>query len=300
LHLHKIKKMKNKRIILQGLLIILIMSSCATQKLTKEGKTAYQSNNYEAALNAWDQVIEKYESRGNKAEATLYYKAGLAAKKLEQTSKARKYLETAENMEFSSPKLYIALSEIYKTIDNLSKEIIALEDYHEKYPQGDKIDTITIRLFGTYVQSENWNPAIEIWPEIEEQAQNDVDLLSGYLTVNKNLENEKVSKKLADKILNQQPKNITALEWYGEYYFWKAENLYVKEMTAYKNNRTTSQYKKVLKALDEVYPTFEKARNVFLKLYKLDPKPKYADLLGKIYTRLDEEKKARYYNNKAN
>ena len=292
------KKMKNKRILLHGLFIILIISSCATQKLTEEGKTAYQADNYEAALNAWDQVIEKQENRGNKAEATIYYKAGLAAKKMGQTSKARKYLETAENMEFLSPELYVALSKIYKTIDNLSKEIIALEDYHEKYPQGDKIDTITIRLFETYVQSENWEPAVKIWPEIDEQTQNDVDLLTKYLTVNKNLEKEKVSRKLADKILKQEPKNITALEWYGKYYFWKAENLYVKEMTAYKNNRTTSQYKKVLKALDEVYPTFEKARNVFLKLYKLDPKPKYADFLGKIYTRLGEEKKAQYYNNK--
>ena len=291
--------MKNKRIILQGLFIILIMSSCATKKLTEEGKTAYQANNYEAALNAWDQVIEKQESRGNKAEATVYCKAGLAAKKMGQTSKARKYLETAENMKFSSPELYIALSEIYKTIDNLSKEIIALEDYHEKYPQGKKIDNITGRLFETYVQSENWEPAVDIWPEIEKQAQNDVNLLAKYLIVNKNLENEKASKKLADKILTQQPNNITALEWYGEYYFWKAEKLYVKEMTAYKNNRTTSQYKKVLKALDEVYPTFEKSRNVFLKLYKLDPKTKYAGFLGKIYSRLGEEKKAQYYNNKA-
>lgn len=299
MHPLKRKKMKNKRIILNGVLIILIMSSCAMQKLTEEGKTAYQANNYEAALNAWDQVIEKHENRGNKAEATLYYKAGLAAKKLGQTSKARKYLETAENMEFSSPELYIALSEIYKTIDNLSKEIIALEDYHEKYPQGEKIDTITIRLFKTYVQSENWKQALDIWPEIEDQAQSDVDLLTGYLIVNKNLKNEKVSKKLADKILKQQPNNITALEWYAKSYFWKAEKLYVKEMRAYKNNRTISQYRKVLKALDEVYPTFEKSRNVFLKLYKLDPKPKYAEFLGKIYTRLGEKKKARYYYNKA-
>src|SRR6056297_3877 len=102
--------MKNKRIILEGLFIILIISSCATQKLRKEGESAYQANNYEAALNAWEQVIEKQENRGNKAEATVYYKAGLAAKKLEQTSKAREYLETAENIEFSSPELYIALS----------------------------------------------------------------------------------------------------------------------------------------------------------------------------------------------
>jgi len=290
--------MKINRII-PGLIIILIINSCATKQLTDEGNTAYKEGDFKSALNAWDQVIETHESRGKKAEAVVYYKAGLAAKKLEQINKAREYLETAEILEFSSPELYASLAEIYKTIDNLSKEIIALEDYHEKYPQGEKIDTITTRLFGTYVQSENWEPAVDIWPEIEENAQNNIDLLTGYLIVNKNLENEKVSKKLADKILRQQPNNITALEWYAKSYFWKAENLYVKEMTAYKNNRTTSQYRRLLKKLDEVYPTFEKSRDYFLKLYKLDPKPQYAKFLGNIYSRLQNEEKADYYYEKA-
>ena len=70
-------------------------------------------------------------------------------------------------------------------------------------------------------------------------------------------------------------------------------------MTDYKNNRTTSQYKRLLNKLDEVYPTFEKARNYFLKLYKLKPRPEYAEFLGNIYKRLQEEQKAEYYYNKA-
>ena len=290
--------MKINRII-QGLFIILIISSCATQRLTKKGETAYQAGNYEAALNAWDQAIEKLESKDKKAEASVYYKAGIAAKRLEKTNKARDYLETAEYLEYPSPKLYVTLAEIYKDIDNLSKEIIALEDYRKKYPGGDKINAITVRLFETYVKSENWELAVELWPELDKEDQSDVDLLTGYLTASKNLENKTLSKKLADKILKQEPNNITALEWYAETHFWKAENLYVKEMKAYKNNRTSSQYKKVLNALDKVWPDFRKARDYFLKLYKLDPKPKYAEFLGKIYTRLKKEKKAEYYFNKA-
>ena len=290
--------MKFKRII-QGLFIILIIHSCTTQKLIEKGQTAYEEDKYEAALQAWDQVVEKYENKGKKADAGIYYKAGLAACELELTEKALDYLETAQYLEYPSPKLYTTLAKISKSIDNLSKEIEALENYHEQYPQGDKIDALTIRLFETYVESENWKKAMDIWPQIEEQAQSDADLLTRYLTVNKKMENDSLCDKLAGKILKLESNNTTALEWNAKKYFWKAENLYVKEMKAYKNNRTTSQYDRLLNKLDEVYPTFRRSRDYFLKLYQLDPRPQYAKFLGNIYTRLQKERKADYYYNKA-
>jgi hypothetical protein len=125
-------------------------------------------------------------------------------------------------------------------------------------------------------------------------------LLAGYLIVNENLENYKTCDKLALQIFELDDENIIALEWYAEKFFQEAENLYVSEMKAYKNNRTTSQYKRLLEALEKVYPAFRKSRNYFLKLYRIDPKPKYAKYLGNIYTRLGEEQKANYYYKKAN
>ena len=101
------------------------------------------------------------------------------------------------------------------------------------------------------------------------------------------------------QILKLDASNITALEYYAEKYFWKAENLYVSEMKAYKNKKTSSQYKKLLKALEQVWPNYKKSRNYFLKLYKIDPKPEYAKYLGNIYTRYDDKEKAAYYNKRA-
>lgn len=286
--------------ILQVLLITLIITSCATTKLTEEGEVVYQEKNYKAALESWEQVIESKENRGKKAKGTIYFKAGRSALELEQIDKARKYLESAKQTDYESPELYVSLAKIYKIIDNLSKEITALEDYHNKYPNGEKINEITIRLFETYVESENWDLAVDLWPKIEKQTQNDADLLAGYLIVNKNLENNITCDKLALQIFELDNENIIALEWYAERYFWEAEDLYVTEMKAYKNNRTTRQYRIVLNALDEAYPKFRKSRNYFLKLYRIDPKPEYAKYLGNIYTRLDDKKKADYYYNKAN
>lgn len=286
--------------ILQVLLITSIITSCATTKLTEEGEIAYQEKNYKAALESLEKVIESKESRGKKAKGTVYFKAGKSALELEQTDKARKYLELAEQTEYESPELYASLAKVYKIIDNLSKEINVLEDYHNKYPNGEKINEITIRLFETYVESKNWDLAVDLWPEIEKQAQNDDDLLAGYLIVNKNLGNNSTCDKLALQIFELDDENIIALEWYAKKFYMEADNLYVSEMKAYKNNRTTSQYKRLLNALEKVYPTFRKSRDYFLKLYRIDPKPEYAKYLGDIYTRLGDEQKANYYYNKAN
>ena len=294
--------MKTSKII-QGLIIILILQSCVsslnTTKLSEDAETAYQAGNYEAALIAWEQIIESSEGKGKKAKAHVYVGCGKSALALEQNDKARKYLETAREIEFSSPEMYVSLARVYKNIDNLSKEITALETYREKYPQGEKISTIKARLFETYVESENWDLAIGLWPEIETQAQSNAGLLAGYLIVNNNLENTTICDKLARQILKLEANNITALEYYAEKYFWKAENLYVSEMKAYKKNRTTKQYNKLLKALDKVWPTFRKSRDYFLKLYKIEPKKEYAKYLGKIYTRYDDKQKANYYNKRA-
>ena len=290
--------MKVTRII-PTLIVILLLSSCATQKLIEDGNTAYDDGNYESALNSLEQVIEKRESAGRKAEGEVYYKAGKAAMKLGQSDKARTYLESAEETEYASPGLYASLAKIYKNIDNLSKEIEALETYNKKYPEGEQIDTINARLFETYVESENWNKGKELWPEIENQAESDLSLLAGYLTINKELENDALSDKLAEKILDKDPENPTALEYYAFKYFWKAENLYVSQMKAYQKNRTNKQYKKLMEAWDKIWPDYRKSRDYFKKLYYIKPNPKYAKFLGNIYKRMDQDDKAAFWYKRA-
>jgi len=191
--------------------------------------------------------------------------------------------------------MHESLSKVYKIIDNLSKEITALETYHKKYPQSENIHAINSRLLETYIESENWDYAVDLWPSIEAQAQSDVDMLANYLIVNKNLGNTSTCEDLAQKIYKLEPENIVFLEYYAEKYFWLAEDLYVKEMKAYKDHRTSSQYKKLLKALDQVWPNFQKSRDLYLRLYKIDPKPEYAKYLAQIYTRYDDKQKAAYY-----
>ncbi|HAF28772.1 MAG TPA: hypothetical protein DCG75_06965 [Bacteroidales bacterium] len=281
------------------IILVIIIQSCASSKFIEEGNTAFNSQNYEEALKSYDQIIESLESNGKKAKAPVYANAGISALQLEQFDKAQKFLESAKELQYSSPELYESLAKVYRVIDNLSKEITALETYREKYPQGVNIKTVNVRLIETYVESENWELAMNIWSQLKEQAQSDVNLLASYLTINKNLNNTVECDNLAKQISNIDSNNTTVLEYYAEKYFWKAENLYTTEMKAYKEHRTSSQYKKLLKALDEVWPNFQKSRDYFLKLHNIDPKPEYAGYLAKIYTRYDDKQKAAYYEKKA-
>jgi tetratricopeptide (TPR) repeat protein len=285
--------------LIQALILIIFIQSCAVTKLADEGQLAYEGENYEAALTSWDQLIESTESKGKKEKAPIYYKSGISALKLDQIEKAQKYLESAKEGGYSSPELYSSLASIYKTIDNLSKEITALETYREKYPQGADVNNITARLLETYVESENWDFGVSLWSEIEEQAQSDVGMLVSYLIINKNLNNNSICDKLAQQIIEIESNNINVLEYYAEKYFWIAENLYVTEMKAYKNKKTSSQYKKLLKALNKVWPNYQKSRDYFLRLYEINPKPEYAQYLGNIYTRYEDNKKAAYYYKRA-
>lgn len=291
------------RILIQVLIIAIVLQSCksssSVSKISEEAELAYKAGDYEKALAICEKEISDKETKGKSAIGPVYVGAGKAALELNQFDKAKKYLETARSISYSSPDMYESLARVYKSIDNLSKEITALENYRKFYPQGEKTSIIAIRLFETYVESENWDLANKLWPEIEPQAQSDVSLLSGFLLVNKKLENNAGCDKLAQQVLKLDASNITALEWYAEKYYWKAENLYLTEMKAYKAKRTNSQYSRLLKALEQVYPDFRKSRDYYLKLYKIDPKKDYANYLGNIFTRLDDKEKAEYYYKRA-
>ncbi len=288
--------MKNISLLISLFIIIILQSCSGLGKIGQEGEAAYQAGNYKLALATWEKIIN---TKGNNTKAPVYVGAGKSALALEDYDNARYYLEKANQSGYSSPEMYVSLAKVYKKVDNLSKEITALETYREKYPQGEDIYVISARLLETYVESENWELGKNLWTDLDMQAQGDVNNLKNYLNINKNLGKTEECNKIAKQINKIEPNSIFVLEYYADKYFWLAENMYVKEMNAYKKKRTTSQYNKLLKALEKVWPNFKKSRDLYLKLYKKDPKPEYAGYLSKIYTRYDNKEKAAYYKKRA-
>jgi hypothetical protein len=71
-------------------------------------------------------------------------------------------------------------------------------------------------------------------------------------------------------------------------------------MSAYEKNRTGSQYRHLLDALEEINREFRLSRDYFIRLWQEDPAPKYATYLRNIYIRFGDEEKADFYDKRIN
>jgi hypothetical protein len=275
--------------------VSIVFSSCATTKIAQQGHVAYSNGQYNEALTAYEQFIKSQAGKKSPVLDTVFFKAGMACMELKKTDLAQKYLEAAEDNQFAAPELYASLAQIYKGVDNLSMELEALENFHNKFPEAKQANDIHARLFDAYVESEQWQKAYDLWPFIKENSAQNIDKLNRLFIVYDELEKVKEGNDLANQLLKLDANNLAALEWNAKKYYNLAEDRYMSEMTAYKKNRTNKQYKKLLKAWDVIWPQFDKSLNYFLNLYKLDPQPKYAKYIANIYTRKDKKKKAAYY-----
>ena len=280
-----------------------IMSSCGTSKeaasKSKNADQLYNSGDYQSALKLYDEIISKYETSGKEKECPVYTKAGESALKSGQIDKAIEYFKKAEYSNFANEDTFTGLADCYKKKDNLSKELLSLLDYVSKYPDGKQINDVKKRLFEIYVESENFDKALNLWPDISESAKSDSNLIIKYFEANKGVDNISACDSLAPVILDFHPKNVEVLEWEAKKYYDKAENLYQKEMKAYEKNRTNKQYKHLLKVLEDITADYKEALKYYEDLYKINPDPKYATYLANIYHRLNNEQKSKYYKQKA-
>lgn len=290
--------MIKKFIFYAGILIVFIAGCTTVNKTTSTQQIAdkaWAMKDYGAALRAYEQIINEYKQLGKTNECPVYGKAGLAALETGDLSKAVDYLEMDTYTPFATAETYKGQANAYRRIDNLSKEIMALKNYLELFPEGTDNGEIRLQLFDAYVESENWDLAAELWPSIPETAKINTDVLGKWFTVNLNLERNNQCDVLADQLLENNPDYLPAIEWKAYQTFRFAENHYQIEMEAYEKNKTNKQYKKLLDELEKITTEFHVALGFFDKLYSLDPDPKYAGYISNIYVRFDDKEKADYY-----
>lgn len=284
-------------------LIIVLFSACTAQrmgtKLATDAHRAFENQQYEAALGYYEQFIISEGNDATQVPDSIYRDAGLAAFYLDQSEKALNYLNTIRHSETANGPTHYALAILNRQIDNLSREITALESYVENHPDGEHIQAMRNRLFETWVESRNYQHALDLWPEIEHYAREDEGLLNNYFIALQELQKEEELNAVARELLALNPENTDALDHLARYYFWRAENRYQKEMEAYEKNRTHRQYAQLLKAFDVLNKDFRTALGYFLTLYEIDPQPTTARFIGNIYLRFDDKERARFYHNKA-
>ncbi|HYX09622.1 MAG TPA: hypothetical protein VE912_23040 [Bacteroidales bacterium] len=289
--------------LLSAAIYSLMVLGCTTSKqftqLNTEAKTAYTTKDYETALVKYDSLIALKKEKGKKVSGKVYNYAGLAAFNADNTSKTITYLQQALHDSAATADAYYALARSYKKIDNLSKEINNLQAYVKKFPDGKDIISVRKRLFETLVESENYDQALGLWKNMTSESKSSEEMLTDYLILNRELNNNDTCDEVANKLLDINKDNKEALDWLARKYFWKAENLYQDEMKAYKAHRTRKQYAHLLKALKIVNKDFDRALKYFKRLYNLEPSKEYAKFIGNIYRRFDNKQKADYYLEKA-
>jgi hypothetical protein len=285
------------------LILIIFAASCSAPRqftdISKDASKAYLAEDYQSALQLYEEFIAQHSDDVLRIPDSIYRGAGLTAYHLGQSEKSLNYLNLIRHTDAADAKVHYALALLNREIDNLSREITALEMYLETEPEGDQVKDMKERLFVTYVESRNYDKASEIWNEIESHARQKESLLNNYFQVQQAFENENMLDNIAEDLLLLNPDNTDALFHLAKKYFWQAENRYQSEMEAYEKNRTHRQYAQLLRAFEILNADFHKSLNYFLHLYEIDPKPSYARFIGNIYLRFDDKSKARYYHGRA-
>ncbi len=276
------------------------LNTSAKSRHKDKAQIAYNQGNYETALALWKKSIAKYEKRNKGAQCPFYTKAGMAALKLGKDEEARNLFGKAIYSASVSPEAFIELARLYRKINNLSLEIDALEKYVKKYPTGKDITPMRERLFATYVESENWQEALNLWSKLPAVFRDNTTNETALLKVNIALGKTEACNRLAAEILKSDPKNISALSWEAKKYFWLAENRYQAELKAYNKNKTNSQYAELLRAFKVVTINFKKSLVYFRRLFPLQHTSENALFIGNTYARLSSPSKAKYYHNLAN
>ncbi len=288
-----------KNIIPLLFLVLATMAGCGIARqvaaLQKEAEAEYSAGNYSDALEHYQQIIELKKSRNQEASGETWYRAGISAWETGQGDRAIEYLVQAGRRDKYGERGYYILATAYRETDNLSLEISNLENYVDSYPDGDKINEVHKRLFDTYIESNNHDLAMELWPALKAMSAEDPELLEGFFNLNRELDNEEKLKDIAEQLYSIDNEKTTALQYLGEHYFWKAENRYQEEMAAYEKTHTRRQYRQLLDALDEINEQFRISRDYLERLWEISPSPQTAIYLRNIYIRFGNEEKAEYF-----
>jgi tetratricopeptide (TPR) repeat protein len=278
--------------------IIILIAGCSGPKIIAPppsskaiAEKATAEGNYEEAVKAWknhfsEQTTAQIPGADYATAAQMAYKSG-------DSNQAISFYDQSRYKNFASAEMYSTLAKIYKSQQNISKELSALEFYSSNFTNN--LNEVNQRLFAIYFELKLTENALETWQKMDEKTKNDISNLKMFFTINQQKENAEVCDSLSLIILEKEPANVDALEWNGKKYYWLGENRYQREMEKYNKNKTNKQYKILLAELDLATADFKKALPYFEKLWEFAPGEKYASYFMNIYARFGDETKVNYY-----
>lgn len=257
----------------------------------QNAETAFNQGNYKEATDAW--ALHFSQVSVEEVSGTTFAKAAKTAFLSGNEDQALEWFDQARYKNFSDKEMYATLAKIYRSKENISKELSALEYYTENFTSTSA--DINKRLFEIYYEIESFDQALEVWERLDPDSKNEIGLLKAYFAIQLKLKNEELCDSVSKAILEKEPNNKEALDWNAKKYYWLGENRYKSELEKYEKNKTRSQYKILLKELEIATTDLKKSLTYLEKLWELDQDKVYASYLASIYGRFGDENKSNYY-----
>lgn len=292
--MRKIFTMRLNKLMVLAVLTGILWSCGAPKVLVSEkanAEMAAAAGKYELAAQAWKTHIAATPIE--EVEGSDFAKAAQWAYKSGDANLAVNWFDQARYKNYADQEMYLTLAEIFKSQKNISKELTALEVVKEKYPEN--LPLIGKRLMEIYHEIKLPGKALESWNVLDNQTKSELPVLQKYFDIKKEMKDSLVCDSVSLVILEKDAKNVAALEWNADKYYWMGENRYQREMDNYNRNKTTRQYRVLLKELDLATADMKKALTYLEPLWEIQKEPKYASYFANIYARFGDEKKAKYY-----
>lgn len=274
---------------------LIFMMACSGSKMVVSEKanaeTATEMGNYKQATAAWKNYFAQTPvesiSGGDFAQAAqTAFKSGAS-------DLAVDWFDQARYKNYADVEMYRTLAKIYRSENNISKELSSLEYISENFK--DSIDGVDERLFELYNDVKLNDKALQVWGRLNEEAKNKTQHLNAYFNLKKAQKDNEAVDSVALALLQKEPEHLEALEWLATKFYWQGENRYQREMKIYENNTTRKQHRILVKELDIATADLKKSLGYFEKLWEIEHDEKYAGYMANIHTRFGEEDKAKYY-----
>lgn len=274
--------------------MILIFGCSAPKMLVSEkanAEKATTAGDFAKAQQAWNLYFT--QTPVENVTGVDFANAAQTAFKNGDVNQSVSWFDQARYKNYADAEMYLTLAEIFNTQKNISKELWALEYVNENFRE--KQATINNRLFDIYYEIKMPEKALSVWTGMDEDSKSELQKLEKYFRLKKELKDTLICDSVSRVILEKDAKNLEALEWNAIKYYWLGENHYLQEMEFYNKNKTTRQYKILLKELDVATADMKKSLAYFETLWEIEPGEKYASYFANIYARFGDEKKVKFY-----
>ncbi|QGY47250.1 tetratricopeptide repeat protein [Maribellus comscasis] len=269
-----------------------------TNDLTNQAVEGFNSEDYEKALNAFEQILEINSMpliKGDNPETVdtvIIYNTGLAAYNAQQYDKAIKYYKEAAEYGYNGARTYSLIASAYQMKKDTLGALEILQEGFERYPEDNNVLTSMIQI---YLDQDKTEDAMKYLEMAIEQDPDNATFYFAQGTLFEKLENDEKAIESYEKAIEVDSENYGAYYNLGALYYNKGVQQIeiANSVPANENERYLEETKKAdiwwekalpyMEKCNELKPddimTLESLKNLYYRMKQMD---KYNEMLEKL------------------